>query len=176
MQTKTFETLIIFIILVFGFIAAQCSKNCTVNEDDDELDAGEMCGGDADTDIDIDTDADSDSDTDVDSGADTDTDTDTDTGSDPNKCDGSGLTPGLYGRIIVFDGRIRTYQLYVPMGYDSTVATPVVFDLHPFTTNAVIVDRMTGFSDKADEEGFILVQPNGVARSWNGGPLCCGRA
>ena len=127
-------------------------------------------GGDGGTDTDTGTDSN------TDTGTGSDGDTDSETESDPDICEGIGLEPGQYERTIVFDELERNYQLHVPTGYDHTVATPVVFDLHPFVTNASIMDMMTGFRAKGDEEGFIVVQPNGISGSWTGGPLCCGEA
>ncbi|MBW2263554.1 MAG: hypothetical protein JRG91_16455, partial [Deltaproteobacteria bacterium] len=141
-------------------------------------DAGVDTGTEGDSDIESDTDTDTGTDTESDTDADTGTDsyTDSATESDPGVCEGSGLEPGQYERTIDFDGLERNYQLHVPTGYDHTAPTPLVFDLHPFFTNAAIMDAMTGFRAKADEEGFIVAQPNGIAGSWNGGPLCCGEA
>ncbi|MCP4679596.1 MAG: prolyl oligopeptidase family serine peptidase [Deltaproteobacteria bacterium] len=150
---------VVWMCLVF---ALACSSNSSSGGDD----------GGADGDSDTDTDADADTDTDTD----TDTDADGDGGTTPNTCVGGGLTPGHYQRTIAFDGRNRNYHLHVPAGYDDTVAMPVVFDLHPVMTNAGIMDQMTRFRAKGEKEGFIVVQPNGVGGSWNGGPLCCGEA
>jgi polyhydroxybutyrate depolymerase len=119
----------------------------------------------ADTDADGDADADGDSDTDADI-----------TGNGPKACDVPDLSPGQYTRTIEFAGRTRNYQLHVPQGYDGTAKVPLVFDLHPVATNAAIMELMTIFRPKSDQEGFILVQPNGVSGSWNGGPKCCGTA
>ncbi len=77
-------------------------------------------------------------------------------------------------KTIVFEGRERTYALHIPEGYDGETAVPIVFDLHPVATNAAIMESMSNFRSKSDEEGFILVQPNGINGSWNGGPACCG--
>jgi len=33
---------------------------------------------------------------------------------------------------------------------------------------------ISGWRQKADEEGFIVVHPQGLNASWNGGDLCCG--
>ncbi len=147
----------LMIVLATALVCGGCSKN-----------SGGSDGGDTDTDTGTDSN--------TDTGTGSDGDTDSETESDPDICKGSGLEPGQYERTIVFDELERNYQLHVPTGYDHTVATPVVFDLHPFVTNASIMDMMTEFRAKGDEEGFIVVQPNGISGSWNGGPLCCGEA
>ena len=38
------------------------------------------------------------------------------------------------------------------------------------------MEQMTGFRSDSDIRNFILVQPNGIARSWNAGPKCCSPA
>lgn len=89
------------------------------------------------------------------------------------ECDGNGPAPGQYQRTMTHDGRSRNYQLHVPTGYDHKTAVPLVFDLHAVSINASLENSMTGLRGKSDKEGFILVQPNGIGMSWNGGPLCC---
>jgi len=69
---------------------------------------------------------------------------------------------------IVHDGRLRKYRLHVPGGYYEKDTYPLV-----------VVD--TGFSRKADQEGFFVVYPYGVTEkrftpySWNS-KFCCGYA
>ena len=38
------------------------------------------------------------------------------------------------------------------------------------------MEKLTGFRPLADQNGFILVQPIGISRSWNAGPKCCSPA
>jgi len=60
-------------------------------------------------------------------------------------------------------------------------AVPLVLVLHGGGGNAENAERMTGFSDKARREGFIVVYPEGTSRfrqkllTWNAGH-CCGYA
>ncbi len=89
------------------------------------------------------------------------------------------LAPGYHRFFMEHDGLKRNYWVYIPEGYDENQPTPVVFDMHPVFTSASIQQLITGMSQKADEENFILVQPNGSSvkfglfGSWNGGPGCC---
>ena len=77
--------------------------------------------------------------------------------------------------------RQRGYKVHVPKGYDPSVPTPVLYAFHGYQQNAsMFVVNGTGFVPKSDQEGFILVMPNGVQEdgfggSWNGG-VCCGAA
>jgi len=81
--------------------------------------------------------------------------------------------PGQYHLNISHDELNRTYELHVPVGYDGSIAVPLLFDLHPLVINGNLMDAMTGFRALSDSEGFIVVQPNGIGGSWNAGPRCC---
>jgi polyhydroxybutyrate depolymerase len=66
---------------------------------------------------------------------------------------------------------IRSYWLHVPPSYDGSEPVPLVINLHgaagfniknPFGFfKSCFMEKYTGFSEKADEEGFIIVYPNG---------------
>jgi polyhydroxybutyrate depolymerase len=67
---------------------------------------------------------------------------------------------------ILHDGIIRTFLLHVPPGYSELVETPLVVALHGYTSSATDFENGSRLSDKADEEGFIVVYPNGLAYPW----------
>lgn len=58
---------------------------------------------------------------------------------------------------------------------------PLVLVLHGGGGNAAVAEAMTGFTDKAEREGFIVAYPEGTGRlgrrllTWNAGH-CCGHA
>jgi polyhydroxybutyrate depolymerase len=66
----------------------------------------------------------------------------------------------------------RTFELHVPP--NGSAPRPLVLALHGYTLNGIEQERMTGFSRLADNEGFIVVYPNGLGSptSWNAGPCC----
>ena len=72
------------------------------------------------------------------------------------------------------DGATRTYIVHVPDGLDPSVPVPLVVDMHGLTSSANGQAGISGWRQKADEEGFIVVHPQGLNASWNGGDLCCG--
>lgn len=74
-----------------------------------------------------------------------------------------------------YDDVDRVYLLHVPSLYDGSSAVPLVVALHPFGGNGSGFESMTGFSDRADSNNFIVVYPNGTDASWNAGN-CCGNA
>jgi polyhydroxybutyrate depolymerase len=78
-------------------------------------------------------------------------------------------------------GRNRFYKTHLPIGYDFSKQYPVVFVFHGGLGNPDLTEKQTGFSKKADEEGFIVVYPYGTGsfdkklltwNTWN----CCGYA
>ena len=87
------------------------------------------------------------------------------------------LSPGDHQRSISFDGLERTYNFHMPIEYDPSQKIPIVLVFHGFGLDAEEMMRITGFNDMADEEGFVVVYPNGTGekKSWNGGE-CCGEA
>jgi polyhydroxybutyrate depolymerase len=91
------------------------------------------------------------------------------------------LAAGDTTRTLIHQDRERSYIVHVPPGYNPARPTLVVLVFHGGGGNAKNVQRMTGFSAKADAEGFIVVYPNGTGRlkdkllTWNGG-TCCGYA
>jgi len=78
-------------------------------------------------------------------------------------------------------GRNRFYKTHLPIGYDFSKTYPVVFVFHGGLGNPDLTERLTGFSTKADEEGFIVVYPYGTGSfdkkllTWNTWD-CCGYA
>jgi polyhydroxybutyrate depolymerase len=87
--------------------------------------------------------------------------------------------PGDYRRTLTVGGLERSYIVHVPRAYDGRRLLPLVIVLHGGGGNAENAMRMTGMSDKADKEGFLVVYPNGSGRlkgrllTWNAG-YCCG--
>jgi polyhydroxybutyrate depolymerase len=58
--------------------------------------------------------------------------------------------------------------------YDGKTAVPLVIDLHGLDYTNLDQASMSGWRDKSDAEGFIVLYPSGLDESWNGGSLCCG--
>jgi len=73
------------------------------------------------------------------------------------------------------EGRNRTYIVHVPGSYTGQMAVPLVLDFHGHGSNAGQEAGGSGWWAKADQEGFIIVYPEGVDGSWNVGN-CCGTA
>lgn len=69
----------------------------------------------------------------------------------------------------IFNGVLRDYILHVPPGYNASQATPLVLNLHGYTSNASQQMLYTGFNADADTAGYMVVYPNGIANAWNSG-------
>ena len=74
-------------------------------------------------------------------------------------------------------GHDRQYKVHVPPGYDKAHPAPLLFCIHGLAQNAPMFCTDTGvaWNTKSDQEGFVLVMPNGYMNSWNAG-TCCGQA
>lgn len=73
---------------------------------------------------------------------------------------------------ITVSGQERTYRLYTPASVHPHTPAPLVVVLHGNSSTADDMVQTTQFDLAADAHGFILVYPNGIERSWNGG-FCC---
>jgi polyhydroxybutyrate depolymerase len=82
---------------------------------------------------------------------------------------------------IFYDNLNRTYLLHLPTGYTATKNYPLVMAMHGGTGSAFNIENQSKLSQKANNESFIVVYPEGVKggllnfRSWNAG-WCCGYA
>lgn len=81
-------------------------------------------------------------------------------------------------RSINVNGKKRFYLLHEPSRASAIKKKPVVIMLHGGGGNGEIAQRQTGFSQKADKEGFIAVFPYGSGRggdnllTWNAEGCC----
>lgn len=96
---------------------------------------------------------------------------------------GSGvvLAAGMH-QTLVHNGVERAYTVRAPSGLGPSGARwPLVLVLHGGGGNAAHAEAMTGFTEKAKQEGFMVVYPEGSSRfkgrllTWNAGH-CCGYA
>lgn len=76
-------------------------------------------------------------------------------------------------RSIDFDGRTRTYRLFVPADLDRSAPAPVVVVMHGGFGSARQAELAYGFDDVAEANGFVVAYPDGWKRAWNAGD-CCG--
>lgn len=71
------------------------------------------------------------------------------------------MSPGNHFKFMFFGWEIRSYRLHIPPSYDGTTPMPIVFVYHGCPSGSLPMMVMTKLNEKADEEGFIVVYPNG---------------
>ena len=80
---------------------------------------------------------------------------------------------GYYTRVLMIDGKARSYLVHIPKGHDSKKPAPVVLALHGAAMNGPLMAQICGMNEKADKAGFIVVYPNGTGTFpflfWNAG-------
>ena len=77
--------------------------------------------------------------------------------------------PGSFTETLTSAGLDREYMLYVPTSYTGEDATPLVVNLHGHGSNAGQQAIYSGLPVKAEQEGFIVVTPQGTGARphWN---------
>lgn len=80
------------------------------------------------------------------------------------------------------DNLTRCWQTHIPENLDSSIAAPLIVDMHGFGSNSTEQKHMSAFDSIADTEGVIVVYPDGDAeidklsgdsnQAWNAG-WCC---
>lgn len=70
--------------------------------------------------------------------------------------------------------------LTVPQSYDGDTPLPLIVLLHGYTSSGQRQDRYMGFSELADDYGFLMVAPDGTREAegdrnpfWNASNACC---
>ena len=113
---------------------------------------------------------------------------------DGDPSDGGGVGDGSEGPSIPYtedgiftcidhDNLTRCWQTHVPEDLDPEVAVPLIIDMHGYASDSTVHRALSSFNDIADEEGAIVVYPDGVSgkrmewemeenRAWNAG-WCC---
>ncbi|MDT8397718.1 MAG: PHB depolymerase family esterase [Pseudomonadales bacterium] len=71
---------------------------------------------------------------------------------------------------LISSGDVRRYRLYIPESYDPATPSPLVISLHAAFLSPGSQQRITGWNEVADREGFIVVYPQatGFPRTWRG--------
>jgi polyhydroxybutyrate depolymerase len=89
-------------------------------------------------------------------------------------CPANALQKGDTTREVVVNGVTRTYALHVPAVYAGESPVPLIVDFHPMGAGAWQWEQSnSGLKEISDQEGPLVVWPQGVDNTWNVGP-CCG--
>lgn len=70
-------------------------------------------------------------------------------------------------------GLNRTYRLHIPLSHDRNNPVPLVIALHGGGGTGYNMEKLSrrGFNTLADREGFVVVYPDGIEKSWNDGRI-----
>ncbi|GAA0569591.1 PHB depolymerase family esterase [Paractinoplanes ferrugineus] len=98
-----------------------------------------------------------------------------DRGTEPNPGPtSSDVAVGRSTGALTVDGQQRTYRVYRPA--DLTGPAPLVLVLHGAAGTGRQAEESYGWDAEADSGKFLAVFPDGVRRTWNVDPDCCGEA
>jgi len=87
-------------------------------------------------------------------------------------CTGTTLKPGNTTVTIQSGGTMRSYILHVPPKYDGKTRMPLVMNFHGKGGTAQ-GSLASAWIPKADAVGIVVMIPQGLYNSWNGGPAGC---
>jgi polyhydroxybutyrate depolymerase len=87
-------------------------------------------------------------------------------------CPAVALSPGDENREIIVGDTTRAYTLHVPAGYSGDTPVALVLDFHTMSWSAQQEETNSGFKELSDQEGFLVVWPQGLENTWNVGPCC----
>jgi polyhydroxybutyrate depolymerase len=75
--------------------------------------------------------------------------------------------PALAQLDSIYDQNVwRTFIVHLPTGYSSSNQYPIILNLHGLNSDAAQQQSYTQFDNIADNEGFIVVYPNGISKAW----------
>ena len=87
----------------------------------------------------------------------------------------TGLAAGRSAHSMKVGTLDRTYRVYRPASLPAG-AVPLVIVLHGAVGTGQQAEQSYGWDAEADKGGFVAVFPDGVGRTWDASPDCCGKA
>lgn len=87
----------------------------------------------------------------------------------------SDAAPQTGERMLTSGGHTRRFRLVIPPSASPGPA-PLVLNIHGLVENPKVHEWYTAMDEAAAARGMVVVYPQGLGNSWNGGPACCGRA
>lgn len=63
----------------------------------------------------------------------------------------------------------RHYYIHVPPNYNPSAATPLLLIFHQENSDAKSMSKLAQFNELSDQNGFIVVYPQGIQGYWNDG-------
>lgn len=88
---------------------------------------------------------------------------------------GAQRTAGMTHGTLKFAGEDRSFRLFIPFGLRANSAVPLVVALHGGLGSGDQFALTSRFESLAQDQGFVVVFPDGIGATWNAGG-CCGQA
>jgi polyhydroxybutyrate depolymerase len=79
------------------------------------------------------------------------------------------LGPGTFERSFKVGDQQRTYRIHIPPSFSAGKPLSLVLAFHGHYGTGDVMARMTHFDVVSDRNGFVVVYPDGIGRSWNTG-------
>ena len=70
---------------------------------------------------------------------------------------------------LTIDGNIRSFVIYIPIGYNNAGKIPLIFAIHGGSGTPEGMINIANFKTIADRDKVVLVYPAGVQNNWNDG-------
>jgi polyhydroxybutyrate depolymerase len=86
------------------------------------------------------------------------------------------LTGAAHAAELADGGRTRSYLVHRPADLGRANPAPLVIVLHGGFGSGAQAEKSYNWDAEADHNGFVVVYPDGIGRSWNAGGICCGPA
>lgn len=93
----------------------------------------------------------------------------------PQPSASAGLAAGRSQHALRIGGLDRTFGVYRPAAAGAK-PVPLVIVLHGAVGTGAQAEQSYGWDAEADQGGFVAAFPDGVGRTWNASPDCCGKA
>ena len=78
-----------------------------------------------------------------------------------------GLSAGQSAQSILHDGNTRSFQVYLPEALAPGQQPALLLVLHGLRGSGERVAQLTGFNERANRHGFIVVYPDSLGSRWN---------
>jgi polyhydroxybutyrate depolymerase len=79
----------------------------------------------------------------------------------------------IHNATMTVSGELRSYTVFSPLSQEPKMLIPLVVAIHGYTVDSTEMEASSHFDDLAQQDGFIVVYPQGLNNSWNAGS-CCG--
>lgn len=94
----------------------------------------------------------------------------------PSGCEGAAVAPGVQTNVAIeFGGTSRSYDLFIPTGYDPSTPAPLVLNFHGLLGSPSQQSALSQFNLVAEARDMVVAYPAGIGNSFNAG-VCCGDA